>query len=363
MEILNNTLGDAFCTIDKPNFGFSYLTLNFKKDSDVAANVATVLEKIGGKKVIWGLVCGGTSFQGKFPEFDKLPFNWILGDTCQDNYIASVQFMLVDSADNFSYIYEGDKCLGAKFEDETAEYCFLNSIVDSNLNNSRFDQSINAFEKVNTLLEANGMTFLNVARTWLYLDDLLDWYDEFNVARTDFFNKYGVFDNLVPASTGIGAKNADGGALVIAAMAVKAKKEGLTVAEVNSPLQCPAWDYKSSFSRATEIATPDWHKITVSGTASIEPGGKTVHLDEIVPQIELTMEVIKAILAERDLTFEDTMRAVAYCKEIEFLPHFQNWLKANDLESMPVAFCHADVCRDDLLFEVELDVAKNKRVL
>jgi len=51
------------------------------------------------------------------------------------------------------------------------------------------------------------MDFSHVARTWLYLDNLLDWYDDFNVVRTSFFRKHDVFRGLVPASTGIGGSN------------------------------------------------------------------------------------------------------------------------------------------------------------
>lgn len=47
------------------------------------------------------------------------------------------------------------------------------------------------------------MDFSHVIRTWFYNNRLLDWYEEFNRARDTFFESRGVFDRLVPASTGL----------------------------------------------------------------------------------------------------------------------------------------------------------------
>ena len=52
-----------------------------------------------------------------------------------------------------------------------------------------------------------------------YLNDLLEWYDEFNDVRTQFFTERGTFDKMVPASTGIGAGSAAGEAMVSALLA------------------------------------------------------------------------------------------------------------------------------------------------
>lgn len=54
-------------------------------------------------------------------------------------------------------------------------------------------------------LNRAGMDFSHVVRTWFYNNRLLDWYEEFNRARDTFFESRGVFDRLVPASTGIGS--------------------------------------------------------------------------------------------------------------------------------------------------------------
>jgi len=202
------------------------------------------------------------------------------------------------------------------------------------------------------------MDFSNVIRTWLYLDQLLKWYDDFNEVRTDFFDEYGVFDNLVPASTGIGVSNPAGAALVSDAFAIQPKNGDVTIEAVPSPLQCPALDYKSSFSRAVEIRSAAQRSLLISGTASIHPGGATAHVGDVRKQIALTMEVVEAILKSRDMAWEDTVRGIAYFRYGADAPLLEEYCREAGLPDLPMAIAHADVCRDDLLFEVEIDAAK-----
>jgi enamine deaminase RidA (YjgF/YER057c/UK114 family) len=116
--------------------------------------------------------------------------------------------------------------------------------------------------------------------------------------------------------------------------------------------------YGSSFSRAVEIGTPEYRTLMVSGTASIEPGGATAHVDDVKQQIQLTMDVVEAILVSRGMGWSDATRAVMYLKRASYLEVWQSWLKAHRLESLPLLTIEADVCRDDLLVELEVDTVK-----
>jgi hypothetical protein len=40
------------------------------------------------------------------------------------------------------------------------------------------------------------------------------------------------------------------------------------------------------------------------------------------------------------------------------MPIWQAWLKKNNLTAMPLVTIEADICRDDLLVEIELDAVK-----
>ena len=249
--------------------------------------------------------------------------------------------------------------VGVRYEDTYAEYCLLTGVLPPDLNASRETQTRAVFEGIEDALTDAGMTFANVARTWLYMDSILDWYDAFNRARDDFFRSRKVYDGLVPASTGIGSANLCGSAITACAIALKPKVRGsVTVEAVPSPLQCAALEYGSSFSRAVEIGTPEYRTLMVSGTASIEPGGATAHVGDVKKQIQLTMDVVEAILASRGMGWKDATRAVMYLKKASYMEVWQAWLKLHGLEALPLITIEADVCRDDLLVELEVDTVK-----
>ena len=220
------------------------------------------------------------------------------------------------------------------------------------------DQARQVFERMERALEQVGMDFSHVIRTWLYVDDILGWYDALNVVRTAFFTERGTFDGLVPASTGIGAPNPYGWAMMTGVYAILPKNDTVSVRAVGSPLQCPALEYGSSFSRAVEVEMADHRRLLISGTASIEPGGDTVHLGDFEGQVGLTMDVIEAMLEASDMGWEDTTRATAYVLDPADAPVFEDYLRKNDLLELPVVTAHSTICRDDLLFEMEIDAAK-----
>jgi enamine deaminase RidA (YjgF/YER057c/UK114 family) len=290
--------------------------------------------------------------QGKF----DCPVTWLQGDTCSGKELSGMQFCSISGVETRPVLLDGES-VGVVYEDEVATYCFLPGIIPEDLSAGREAQTQAVFERIERALQVVGMAFTDVARTWIYLDQLLEWYDEFNVVRTAFFDTRKVFDHMVPASTGIGAGNPAGAACLIDAFAIKPKSDAITVRAVPSPLQCAALDYRSSFSRAVEIDYPNLRELTISGTASIHPGGKTAHVDDIRKQVELTMQVVDALLKSRDLDWSDAVRGIAYFKTLEDLPVYEAVCAEMGLPRLPVALAHADVCRDDLLFELELDAA------
>jgi len=244
---------------------------------------------------------------------------------------------------------------GTILENDSVRYLRVGGIVPSAGLASRGEQAHDVLEQLESHLESAGMTFHDVARTWFYNDDILGWYGEFNHARTRFFHERDVFSGLMPASTGIGAANASGRALVSGLFALKAKRPEVRLVGVESPMQCSAAAYGSSFSRAVEIAEPGLRRLFVSGTASIDPEGLTAHVGDVAAQVALTMEVVQAILESRGMRWENTSRAIAYLKSSRDLPAFTAYCEKNGLASLPVVPVCADVCRDDLLFEIELD--------
>lgn len=282
------------------------------------------------------------------------PITWIEGLPCTDSEVAGIQAHAVVGAP-VETLYQGGRAVGRVFSDQLARYCILGGILPFTLTSDRPTQARQVFEGLEAALKSAGMECTDVVRTWLFLDRILDWYGEFNPVRTRFFAERQLFDALVPASTGIGGANADGAALVAEAFAVQPFDHRVHAQEVVSPLQCPARAYGSSFSRAVEVASPGVRRLLISGTASIEPGGRSAHEGDIDAQVDLTMRVVEAILVSRGMGFGDVTRAIAYVKHAADAPALARYCGARGIPAFPLILAQDDVCRDELLFEIEVD--------
>jgi enamine deaminase RidA (YjgF/YER057c/UK114 family) len=249
------------------------------------------------------------------------------------------------------------RLLGSVFEDDYARYCRLGDLLPTDLSRSRDEQASEVLELMEAALRAADMEFNHVLRTWFYNDDILSWYREFNHVRNTFFTDKCVFDALLPASTAVGAPVAvgTGAALVSGLLAVKAKDETVRAIAVPSPLQCAAEEYGSSFSRAVELGMPDQRRLLVSGTASIGPEGNTAHIGNVDAQVGRTLDVVNAILESRGMGWADVMRGIAHFKRAEDASALRRCCDANQIGPLPVVLAQSEICRHDLLFELEVD--------
>ena len=282
---------------------------------------------------------------------------WLQGDACQSGEILSTQATAVSGLDIDEVVFNG-QTVGVTYETEHARYCRLNGLTPDDLHASREEQTKSLLENTQKALQGKGFQFNDTVRTWCYLDHLCQWYDEFNRERTAFYEKQGVFDKMVPASTGIGAANASGAAIAVSLLAVQPKNDKMTIETVSSPLQKSPIDYGSAFSRALELSLPTHRTLYISGTASVDKSGKTVYADDPEKQISQTMRVIEALLQSRGMDWHDLFRGIAYFKNMDHRPLFDAYCQDKKIADFPLAISHADICRDDLLFEIELDAIK-----
>lgn len=301
------------------------------------------------------------------PSFDFLkntpvPVNWIcpLDETSQP-HLAGVHIVAISGATpQFFRSESGIKA--AVYEDSQNVYLRSFGIVSPEHNDDGYLHTLDNLHVLETTLALGGFTFGDVVRTWFYNDDILAWYQQFNKGRTEFYRAREVFDKLLPASTGIGAPNPSGSKIISGVFAVKnkfGKSNGDKdfIFELPSPLQGGATEYGSSFSRAVELDTSTGRRIMISGTASIAPNGNTLYFGDIKKQVALTTDVIGAILKSRGMDFKDTINSVVYCRHPEFFAEFESWNAAHNIPFCP---SYSIVCRDDLMFEIELEAAINK---
>ena len=133
--------------------------------------------------------------------------------TCLNNTVPdkkgffSAQAIALSGIRNMEPVKVNGRKIGLVYEDDYARYCFLSNVFAQNVNASRPEQAGIVFETFEKAMTRHGFKFAETVRTWFFNDHILDWYGEFNKVRTDFFNKTGIFEKTVPASTGIGAGN------------------------------------------------------------------------------------------------------------------------------------------------------------
>jgi enamine deaminase RidA (YjgF/YER057c/UK114 family) len=285
------------------------------------------------------------------------PAVWLQGDACTDGSLYSMQAVALSGIIPLQVCF-GGRDIGFIYEDDYARYCRLSGLLPADLTASRAGQARSVFETAAAILAQNRFSFSDTVRTWIYLDHLLEWYDDFNAVRTAFFNETGIFDQMIPASTGIGAGNPFGAAITMDVFAVRPKSPECTVQAVVSPLQNPALDYNSSFSRAVELRSPMHRNLLISGTSGIAPDGKSAHPNEPEKQIRLTMDVVKAILESRGMNWNDLFRGIAYFKDMAYLPIYKRVAFELNIPRFPLAVAHADICRHELFFEIEVDAVQ-----
>ena len=267
---------------------------------------------------------------------------------------GGVHVRTLSGVDSTALMDDG-RVIGHIFEDCDAKYCILGDMRPDNPTATPVEQSLNVLRTIQEVLASVEMDFRDVVRTWFYNDQILEWYAEFNEARSAFFQQQSI--ELIPASTGIGVSNTTGVALVVKAIAVLPKNRSLTIRRVESPLQSEASTYGSAFSRAMEVTDRTSRVLYISGTASIEANGKTAHAGNPAKQIEKTMEVVEAILARNKMSLSDTVRAIGYFRHRYHIPLWDKYCQSQQLPPIPIILTECDICRDDLLFEIELDAS------
>ena len=336
-------------------------TENHSRGIDIVQNALEYLKTLDAQSVsirLFGNTAdldAAATFLSSAAEETICPPLLILSNGAPDNTPLHIQIHAVSKANAKPLFFE-DAVVGQVFEDAYTTYYMLNLNPDAP-QESGYAQTKNLFEKGHRMLQSVGLGFNSTIRTWLFADDILSWYDELNRARNEFFDKHGIYDQIVPASTGIGAANLSGSAITAQLLAAVPKGSDTVIQIANSPLQSSALDYKSSFSRGIQVLQPDHHRLYVSGTASIDKAGKTVFLDDTPAQTDLTMRVVEGILNDAGMDWSDVVSSQAYLKHDGNFGLFDDYCQSHQID-IPHVKIISDVCRDDLLFELELDAAK-----
>jgi len=217
-----------------------------------------------------------------------------------------------------------------------------------------------AYAQTFALLDRLG--YPHLVRCWNYLAQIngvsggLERYRQFNVGRHEGFALAGRAGTAaVPAACALGTAD---GPLVVAFLASRQAPLAL-----ENPRQVPAYDYPAdygpqapTFARATLLPAASGETLFVSGTASIV-GHRTMHAGDAAAQTAETLRNLQALLAAANARSAhggyalDELALKVYVRHRADLPAVQDTLCR--LTRARAVFLLADVCRNDLLVEIE----------
>ena len=159
---------------------------------------------------------------------------------------------------------------------------------------------------------------------------------------------------LLPASTGVGGESPGGAAAAMDLLAVAAPPHAPPpVRQLSNDCQLDAFRYGSAFSRAACIRRPDCTALHVSGTAAIDERGRSLHPGDFQRQLDATLDKIEALLAPERATLSDFLAATIFVKRPTDVPVLQAALSRRGLQDFPALCVLADICRDELLVEID----------
>jgi len=120
-----------------------------------------------------------------------------------------------------------------------------------------------------------------------------------------------------------------------------------------------AYAKPSSFSRGMRIDLGELTILLISGTASIDEQGNSVHVGDFRAQMRRTLHNITGLLAAEGATWYDVVRTTCYLRDIDrdyeaFNEERTAFYRELGLDPLPASTgIQAKLCRPELLIEIE----------
>jgi enamine deaminase RidA (YjgF/YER057c/UK114 family) len=241
-------------------------------------------------------------------------------------------------------------------------------------------QTLDALRRLRVSLADAGSSFERVVRTWFYLGGITEpevggqRYQELNRARADFYQDIRFHcsslapnapRDVYPASTGIGMA---GNGLVASCMALETQRDDVFLFPLENPQQTPAYAYDPQhspqsprFSRAVALVLGNYVTTWVSGTASIVHS-ESRHVGDPEKQTSQTIDNIERLISADNFAshglkgagarLQDLAKIRVYLKRPEDLAKCRAICERR-FGSVPAIYAVADICRSELLVEIE----------
>ncbi len=253
-------------------------------------------------------------------------------------------------------------------DDGSCRELITGGILSTDIYASQAIQSAEIFSRIEKILVLENFPLNSIIRQWNYIENITavtngyQNYQEFNDSRSQFYKKTN-WDHGYPAATGIGTNL--GGIMIEIIAFMGAEMVNLAI---DNPLQVAAYKYSQGVLRGfsdpffSQHTTPKFERarivgqtVYISGTAAIR-GERSVFDDDIVDQVFITMQNIDHLISSSiyptNLTSSEFQIYRIYVKNRSQMKEVNDYMTANYPGLNSFLVC-ADICREELLIEVE----------
>lgn len=200
----------------------------------------------------------------------------------------------------------------------------------------------------------------NLIRTWFFVQNIDANYKNFVEARREFFAQNGLKpETHFIASTGVEGLSYDIRAKVFMdAYSIygiqDSQIEFLRAPDYISPTHI----YGVTFERGTVVKYADRRHIFISGTASINNKGEIVYQNDVINQLNKTLENIEILLNQAEASFDNVGIFIVYVRDMADAEPVYIEMKKR-FKKTPMILVVANVCRPGWLVEIECQAIKS----
>lgn len=302
--------------------------------------------------------------------------SYVAQPSLNNGLIAEVHSYDVEDTDQLLYrSYQSNPYI--ILENAQGRFLFASGFQADVVSYSIAEQSVKVFDQIEKLLELEGFPIESIVRQWNYIENITGSqagyqnYQALNDKRGEFYAK-ATWDKGYPAATGIGTSF---GGILVDFDAVLFNDSSCYITPIDNKMQIAAHEYSDrvliideslqptkatpKFERAKSLSFGDQGVIYVSGTAAIR-GEESLLGVGLAKQLHITMENIAYLIEKEKLeaigvpcSKQPVLKLIrVYLKEKCFVDEAKALIDAYEL-NIPVSYLWADVCRDELLIEIE----------